>query len=375
MDLYFVYSSGGGAGDWNGINRVFSNSMPENFKKNLLIKFGDIFFNHRSNGSILRPRAWRDVDNARKWLIQKTGDDFLMNSPNLIMDVGTTKIVSFITHNHPDFTDIQIINEFDRIIEEESILEKYAEIINNSSISNAVTFDIPNLFKVRTQQGNVNRNLFSTNAAKQRMIDLAAKYANHTYRLTGEDPDKLLTIISAEWSNQDIDRYLELLDYVPTKLGIGALTNFPNAQFEDMLRRLDEHLVFDRYSKVHFLGSGGIEKSNMIIGTLGNQRNFSVDVTTPFNRGIDGNTSGTSQSGYYDYQNKRLHRITPENIEHIMSLHQNFNNERKYFTNEEMREILNSILQHQNRNSSLETYNNRAKLIIHNFDVYQFNIE
>ena len=42
MDFYFVYSSGGGAGDWNGVNRMWNQFMPDYFKENLLIKFGDI---------------------------------------------------------------------------------------------------------------------------------------------------------------------------------------------------------------------------------------------------------------------------------------------------------------------------------------------
>jgi len=375
MDLYFVYSSGGGAGDWNGINRVFLNSMPLNFKNNLLIKFGDIFFNHRSNRSILKTQAWRNVTNAREWLIDRTNDETLLDTMNLIMDVGTTKIVSFITHNHPEYTDIQIIEEFNNIIQNERILEKYGLIINNSNIRNAVTFDIPNLFKVRTQHGNVDRNLFNSLEAKQRMIELAAQYANHTYHATGNNPDILLTIISAEWTNDDIDHYFDLLDYTPTKLGIGALTNYPNASFNEMLLRLDRKLNFNNYLKVHFLGSGGIQKANRIVETLGNRPNFSVDVTTPFNRGIDGNTRGTSQSGYYDYQTKSLNRINPDNLENILNIHSEFDNDRKIYNDDEMLEILENIIQHQSNNSSQETYNNRAKLIIHNFDVYQYNVE
>ena len=28
MKFYFIYSAGGGAGDWNGVKRVWAESMP-----------------------------------------------------------------------------------------------------------------------------------------------------------------------------------------------------------------------------------------------------------------------------------------------------------------------------------------------------------
>ena len=52
MKYYFIYSAGGGAGDWNGIKRVWKEDMPEKLKSNILLKFGDIFFNHKSSTSI-----------------------------------------------------------------------------------------------------------------------------------------------------------------------------------------------------------------------------------------------------------------------------------------------------------------------------------
>ena len=72
MKFFFVYSSGGGAGDWNAIDRIWLNHMPQYFKDNLLIKFGDIFFNHRSSRSLIKPQYWANVDNARDWLIKNT---------------------------------------------------------------------------------------------------------------------------------------------------------------------------------------------------------------------------------------------------------------------------------------------------------------
>ena len=46
-----------------------------------------------------------------------------------------------------------------------------------------------------------------------------------------------------------------------------------------------------------------------------------------------------------------------------------------HFSVNEMIDIVDSILSHQSGQSSHETYDNRAKLIIHNFDVYRYNAE
>ena len=104
----------------------------------------------------------------------------------------------------------------------------------------------------------------------------------------------------------------------------------------------------------------------------GNHSNFSVDNTTAFNRAIDGNTKGTSQSGYIDYENKKIHRIKPISKKDILNIHKT-SNSIKLFNDNQMKEIINSILDHQSSKSSIETYNNRAKLIMHNFDVFRYN--
>ena len=54
MNFYFVYSGGGGAGDWGGVNRIWNNAMPDYFKDHLLIKFGDIFFNHKGTKFVFK---------------------------------------------------------------------------------------------------------------------------------------------------------------------------------------------------------------------------------------------------------------------------------------------------------------------------------
>ncbi len=374
MNFYFVYSSGGGAGDWNAIDRIWQKTMPEYFRNNLLIKFGDIFFNHRSSKHLIKSTFWNNTTNARSWLINNTGDNTLEETQNLLLDVGTSKIVSFITHHYEKASGREIIKMFDELLTSNSILDHYCKIIVKSDIHNAVTFDIPNLFKVRTQSGNVSRNLFSEPGCRELLIKASAKYANYTYKNIGEDASRLMTIICAQWSDQDIYEYLNLLDYSPIKLAIGGLTDYSYDEFADMLIRIDKILNLSKFKRVHFLGSGGLRKTNIIKAALGNLDNFSVDNTTAYNRAIDGNKAGTSQSGYYDYTVKNLHRINPENFNLIMKLHKK-SEQISIFNTSEMNDILKSILTHQSGNSSHSTFDNRARLIIHNFDVYRHNAE
>lgn len=372
MDFYFVYSSGGGAGDWNGVNRMWNQFMPDYFKENLLIKFGDIFFNHKGINSLLKPRNWENVNNARDWLINRVGDNNLANTKNLLMDVGTTKIVNYIDSKNPNFTTTQIIEEFDRIIENDKILEKYCSLILESNINNAVTFDIPNPFKVRNQSGNPVRNIFNDKNCKSLLIDKCVKYANFTYNNIDSE-NRLLTILPAFLQDNEITDYLNKLDYVPTKLAIGALIDMNTELFTKSILNIDKVLNLKNYKKVHFLGCGGIKKAQLLKLVLGNHSNFSVDNTTAFNRAIDGNTKGTTQSGYVDYHNKKIHRVKPDSKRDILNIHFNTDNSTKLFSDNEMEIILNSILKHQSNNSSKETYDNRAKLIMHNFDVFRHN--
>lgn len=374
MDFYFVYSSGGGAGDWNAIDRIFQSTMPEYFKDHILIKFGDIFFNHRSSNSIIKPRNWSRVDDARQWLINNTGDQTLRTTPNLIMDVGTTKIVSYITASNQNLRGNQIVSQFDRIMSQERILEKYCGIVNTSNIDYAVTFDIPNLFKVRTQAGIVDRDIFNDPGTKPLLIDACVRYANEIYRGTGRNADKLLTIISAGWSNKDIEGYLSRLDYTPTKLGIGGLTDYNRSTMGERLKSIDSLVDFDSMNRVHFLGCGGLKKAQIVKEVLGNRSNFSVDNTTAYNRSIDGNTSGSAMSGYFDYASKDMIRICPNTKQQILNLHR-ASEDVAYFSVDEMESILDSILLHQSNHSSPATYENRARLIIHNFDVFRYNAE
>jgi len=372
MDFYFVYSSGGGAGDWNGVNRMWNQFMPKHFKENLLIKFGDIFFKHKGVNSLLKTRNWNKVGNAREWLIDRVDDKTLISTNNLILDVGTTKIVNYIDFKNPNLTPNEIIDEFDKIIENDKILEKYCKFIIESNIKNAVTFDIPNPFKIRNQSGNPIRNIFNDKNCKSLLIDKCVKYANFIYNNTDSE-SRLLTILPAFLQDDEISDYLKRLDYIPTKLAIGALIDMNNEDFTKSILNIDKKLNLKSYKRVHFLGCGGIKKAQLLKAILGNHSNFSVDNTTAFNRAIDGNKKGTSQSCYIDYADKKIHRIKPDSKDHILNIHYKTDKSIKLFSDAEMVVIINSILEHQSGNSSEKTYNNRAKLIMHNFDVFKYN--
>ena len=146
-----------------------------------------------------------------------------------------------------------------------------------------------------------------------------------------------------------------------------------NEDFTKSILNIDKVLDLKSYKRVHFLGCGGIKKAKLLKLTLGNHSNFSVDNTTAFNRAIDGNTKGTSQSAYIDYSNKKLHRIKPDSKNDILNIHLNTDSSVKLFSDRELEVIIDSILKHQSNNSSPETYDNRAKLIMHNFDVFRYN--
>ena len=204
------------------------------------------------------------------------------------------------------------------------------------------------------------------------LIDKCVKYANFTYKNIDSE-NRLLTILPAFLQDNEITEYFDRLDYTPTKLAIGALIDMNNEDFTNSIINMDKKLNLKSYSRVHFLGCGGIKKAQLLKSTLGNHSNFSVDNTTAFNRAIDGNTKGTSQSGYIDYENKKIHRINPQTKNDILKIHYRTDKSIKLFSDNEMEVIINSILEHQSSNSSTETYNNRAKLIMHNFDVFKYN--
>ena len=91
-----------GAGDWNGIKRIWKNDMPEILKSKILLKFGDIYFNHKSSKFALRPERWKNIGNIREWLYKNVSDEYVLNNTEILLDSGTAKLVSFIDdkYNH-----------------------------------------------------------------------------------------------------------------------------------------------------------------------------------------------------------------------------------------------------------------------------------
>ncbi|MCT7539249.1 hypothetical protein N5T82_05300 [Aliarcobacter cryaerophilus] len=370
MKYYFIYSAGGGAGDWNGVKRVWNNWMPVELKSNILLKFGDVFYNHASGTNLIKPQKWRDVSNLREWLFDGTQDNYVLNNSTILLDSGTSKIVSYITHNNPHLEAHEIIEEFDRQINDNNIFQKYVNIINNSNINYAVTFDIPNTFKIRSQNGDTRRIHFNENQ-ENLMIDKCITYCNRLYTELGNQ-DKILTTFSATWSNEGITRFLQSLSYVPNKLAIGGISDANITNTERYINNLQNVINFNNYQYIHFLGCGGFQKV-IKLKEMGftNNNIFSVDNSTPMNRAIDGNTSGTSQSGFICHNSGQIKRIKPNTIQDILFENNNFQN--SLFSSTELQSILTQILEHQNHNSSHNTYDARAKLSFHNHDVFRQN--
>lgn len=373
MRYFFIYSAGGGAGDWNGVKRVWNSSMPVMLKSNILLKFGDVFFNHspqKASTPLVKPRVWNQVTNMRQWISSAVNDSFVQNTSNILLDSGTSKIVNYIVTLNPNFSETQIINEFLRLVSTQGILQKYVNIIRTSNINEAVTFDLPNPFKVRTQSTNTRTNVFS-GASSARLIAESANYCNQIYALLGNSQQKMLTTISGQWTAAEINRFNSLLNYSPDKIAVGALTRANSRDFTTALQTIDSIYNFSALSRVHFLGCGGIDNVDLIKAAGFNLDHISVDNSTPYNRAIDGNTQGTSQSGYFDYSNYSMNRISPASIQNILLLHSQYPN--AHFSLDEMTTILNGILNHQNNSPGPSTYDDRAKLVIHNNDVFRKN--
>lgn len=366
MNYFYIYSAGGGAGDWNGIKRVWKSKMPPAFKQNVLLKFGDIYFNHASNQNLVKPRAWRTVDDIRSWLSTNVQDQDVISKTDILLDCGTSKIVNYVatqTTSDPEL----IMQKFDELITAHRILDKYADVIKKSFIKEAVTFDIPNTFKIRTQS-RVTRTIHFNASHSPKLLILSSAYANGLYDRLDRDSSALMTTIHGSWSVDEITKYLSLLKYVPKKIAVGGLTNSSN--LDEFIHTLNKILPFSQLDRVHFLGAGGI-KSSQIIKSIYNGANASVDNSTPMNRAIDGNTTGTSQSGYFDYTSHALLRISLSTISNILNKHK-----RAYqplFSLSDMNQILDQILLHQSGHSSEKTYNARAMLSIHNHDVFRRN--
>jgi len=371
MKYFFIYSAGGGAGDWNGVKRIWNESMPLELKSNILLKFGDVYYNHATGSNLVKSRLWNSIDNFRNWLYEATNDEYVLDGADILLDSGTSKIVSYIAHQNPEIEPEEIVAEFDRLLIQNNIFDKYVEIINNSNITYAVTFDIPNTFKIRSQNGNTRRIHFNE-TQEALMISRCIDYCNTLYKRLGNQ-DRILTTFSATWSIEGVSIFLEGLNYIPDKLAIGGVSDERNLTvLAEKLNQLDDLLDFSTYDFIHFLGCGGFKKVQKLkeIGFSSNNR-FSVDNSTPMNRAIDGNTSGTSQSAYICYETGDLIRIKPETVNEIISINNNYNN--SLYNETETRNMLLTILQHQSGNSSDITYNARAQLSFHNHDVFRQN--
>lgn len=366
MKYYFIYSAGGGAGDWNGVKRIWSDYMPTSIKSNILLKFGDVFLEHSQSITPCRPRRWANITNLRQWLFDATQDNYVLNEANILLDSGSAKLVNFIAHNNPNISNEDLINQFDNIIDRYQILEKYVSIIQNSNINSAVTFDVPNPFKIRSQNGNARLNIL-TQDDRQRLIELSANYSNRIYHALNDSDERLYTIISGEWSIEEITRFLQFLDYTPRNIAIGGLSASDDTTFRQNVNTLAQANL--SYEHIHFLGCGGLRKAAILKETSFNSERTSVDCSTPINRSIDGNKNGTKQSCYYSYQTQELIRIRPDTRERILNLHATADN--PLFNLTQMTDIIDTVLRHQNNQSSEETYNARAKLLIHNSDVYK----
>lgn len=369
MNYYFIYSAGGGAGDWNGLGRIWNESMPKVLKSHILLKFGDVFFNHASINKPIKASLWKKINDVRQWLYDNVQDEFVLTDSKILLDSGTSKLINTIYTQNNDLTPEEIIYKFRGVIENNNILEKYAEIIVNSKIEEAVTIDAPNPFKIRTQSENTKTNIFHDGHAYIH-VELNYEYCNKLYDMLGGQK-QMLTTFNGLWDKNSIKTFLKGLKYKPTKIALGGLTRASEDVIIEQLKIINNEINLFNMERVHFLGCGGIDRVNIIKSFGFKDQKFSVDNSTPYNRAIDGNLNGTSQSGYFDYTSNELFRITPNNKASILSLHHKAKN--KIFSDDEMKAILESILDHQSKNSSHDTYNNRAKLVIHNHDVFRQN--
>lgn len=378
MKYYFIYSAGGGAGDWNGIKRVWKEDMPEKLKSNILLKFGDIFFNHKSSTSILRKQRWNNITNIREWLYENVKDEYVLNNSDIILDSGTAKIVSFIDHNYNlgSLDTEQIIEHFINIIDNNAVLEKYADIIVKSKIDLAVCFDIPDPFKVRSNNEVVERRRNILDKDKEiELMDVSVLYTNKLYNILKEKTDEksavdvLMPIVNGQWNKEQFDRFLSKLEFIPKNIAIGGISG-SGYKIDNL--KLNE-FELERFKRVHFLGCGGLSKTKDFKQTFDGDE-YSVDVSTPINRAIDGATSGKSFSGIYSYNDFEFYRINEHTKNEIINDYEKWKGD-KIFSLEEFKSIMNSILKHQSGKSNEETYNNRARLIILNSDVFRYNAE
>ncbi|WP_449623073.1 hypothetical protein [Robertmurraya sp. Marseille-Q9965] len=379
MELYSIYSSGGGGGDWNGVNRIFS-QLPFRAKNYTLLKYGDVFLNHAAStrGNIIRAHRYDAITNLRDWLFERTHDEEVYDI-NILLDTGAAKITSWIQANLEEVNSDTLLTEFEKVVDENNLIEHYAQIIANSKVDKAVSFDIPNPFKMRAVSVVRRLNVVEHSANIEEYIDLCAKYTNLLYNHLVELEDELfaknvlMATIDASWSLDEINGYISRLTFIPENFAFGGLIGMKQIDFIECAQKLMFWLEsFNTpIDQIHFLGCGGLNKTR-ILKQIGFDEGCSVDVSTPINRAIDGSINGNETgtvSKYYSYNTGNLIKIDPSNEELILNDHSMAHH--KLFSDEEMVYIIEQIIRHQNRDSDSETYDARAKLIFHNYDVYR----
>lgn len=365
MQYYLIYSAGGGGGEWNGLKRIWCEYMKEELKSHVLIKFGDIFFNHEDTGRTLyKPKLWKELEDTRKWIYDNTGDEYMLHDSDIILDSGTAKAVSWIASHNSELEPHHFIEKFDEIVEECGLIEKYVDVVRKSKINLAVTLDIPNPFKVRACS-NSSLNLINTDD-NEPFIEVMAKYANKLHSILDDGTsDRLLTIVNGLWSVDEYNLFLSKLSYEPKNIAVGALSALRGRAFKNALSEVDKYDL-DKYERVHFLGCGGMEKVKILkeYGYGGNK--YSVDCSTPINRSF-----ADRISKYYIYGTNKKIEVSSSVKCQIMELHQRAID--SYYSVDEMSEIIDLVIQHQEGNHTPETFDARAKLMLHNSDVFRKN--
>ena len=367
MKYYLIYSAGGGGGEWNGLKRIWKSAMKEDLKSNLLIKFGDVFFNHESVGnSLCKPNLWESLTDTRRWIYDSTCDDYVLNKSNIILDSGTAKAVSWIASHNTNLEPQQFIEKFDEIANECKLLEKYVNVINHSNIDLAVTIDIPNPFKVRARSNSSLKLLSTTN--NKPFIDMMAKYANKLYCMLGDEKShKLLTIINGLWTVEEYNYFISKLSYEPQNIAVGALSSLRGKKFKEALNEIKKFSLY-KYKRVHFLGCGGTEKVKNLKEYGYGENKFSVDCSTPINRSF-----ADRISKYYIYGTNNKIEVSKQSKKQILEIHKK--TIKPYFTIKEMEDILDLVIKHQKGIHTDKTFEARAKLMLHNSDVFRKNAE
>lgn len=366
MDYFFIYSAGGGGGEWDGLKRVWKQKIPTTLKSNLLLKFGDVFFRHASEDKLIKPILWKRINNLRQWLYEGVQDEFVKEQSKILLDSGTSKVVTQLDKELSNFSPLQIIETFEKLFVENNVLDKYIEIIQNSDVNYAVTFDIPNPFKVRAQSSKRRINIFDE-TQNSTMIESSANYANTLYKGLNNNQEKILTIINGFWNKQEIETFLSKLSYNPNKLAVGGLSqNMGKPKYKEIILNLLKSIDFTKFERVHLLGAGGIDKVSVMKELELNLSHFSIDNSTAWNRGaVD------KYASYFPYGGRRPLKINENSVDTLLELHSHFPT--PLFNVSEMANIFAKVIAHQNGSPDYSTYDARALLAVHNSDVFRVN--